>query len=140
MVEGSLASVDNAARRARAVGYLRVVVGLGLLVAPKTIARWQADEAPTGSLALLIRTVGIRDLVLGVGTVLAAHAAGTDEIRRWLGLGLLSDALDVTAGGVSVAVVGRRGALIAAGVPVPVILSDLWALAALPSRGDGTVA
>ena len=115
-------------RPARVIGYLRAAVGLGLIMAPRAVARLQADQSPTGTTVLLIRTIGIRDLVLGAGTVAAAQAAGDEGVRRWITFGLLSDALDVVAGAISGSLVGRKAALTAAGVPVPFVLADLWAL------------
>src|SRR5260370_5512111 len=88
-------------RPARVIGYLRAAVGLGLIMAPRAVARLQADQSPTGTAVLLIRTIGIRDLVLGAGTVAAAQAAGDEGVRRWITFGLLSDALDVVAGAIS---------------------------------------
>lgn len=122
-------------RPARVIGYLRAAVGLGLIMAPKAVARLQADQSPTGTNVLLIRTIGIRDLVLGAGTVAAAQAAG-EGVRSWITVGLLSDALDVVAGAISESLVGRKAALTAAGVPVPFVLADLWALGHLRSQRD----
>jgi hypothetical protein len=123
-------------RRAEAVGYLRVAVGLGLIMAPYAVARLQSDASPSGSRALLIRTVGIRDVVLGIGTVMAARSAEGDT-SRWVGLGLMSDTLDVVAGAISASKSGTWGDLAAAAVPVPVILADLRVLAALRGRRPG---
>ena len=123
-------------RPARLIGYLRAAVGLGLIMAPRAVARLQADQSPTGTTVLLIRTIGIRDLVLGAGTVVAAQAAGDEGVRRWITIGLLSDALDVVAGAISGSVVGRKAALTAAGLPVPFVLADLWALGHLRSQRD----
>ncbi len=132
-------------RPARVIGYLRAAVGLGLIMAPRAVARLQADQSPTGTTVLLIRTIGtvllirtigIRDLVLGAGTVAAAQAAGDEGVRRWITFGLLSDALDVVAGAISGSLVGRKAALTAAGVPVPFVLADLWALGHLRSERD----
>ena len=128
-------SATNAATRARAVGCLRALVGLVMIAAPKAVARIGAEGEPTGSFSLLMRTVGIRDLVLGIGTVAAAQA-GVDETRRWIGMGLLSDALDSATGAVSGSLVGRRSALTAAAIPVPVIVADLWALAGSPAQSS----
>jgi hypothetical protein len=124
------------ARPARVIGYLRAAVGMGLIMAPRAAARLQADQSPTGTTVLLIRTIGIRDLVLGAGTVAAAQAAGDEGVRRWITFGLLSDALDVVAGAISGSLLGRKVALTAAGVPVPFVLADLWALGHLRSQGD----
>jgi hypothetical protein len=124
------------ARRAFVIGCVRSAVGIGLIVAPKAVARSQADQSPTGTAVLLMRTIGVRDLVLGAGTVAAARGSG-DEAHRWIATGLLSDVLDVLTGAVSVSLVGRKGALTAAVVPMPFVLADLFVLRRLRSGGAG---
>ncbi len=109
------------------MGYLRAAVGVGLILAPKAVVRLQEGQPPTGTAVLLMRTIGIRDLVLGAGTA-AAFDAGDQGVRRWLAMGLLSDILDAMTGAVSGSLVGRKGALTAALVPMPFVLGDLWAL------------
>ena len=124
-----IGSIPSQGQRARVVGYLRAAVGVGLIIAPKAITRLQADKSAAGASVLLVRTIGIRDLLLGAGTVAVAHAAGGAEVRRWVTVGLLSDTLDIVAGAVSESQAGRKGALTAAVVPIPFVLGDLWALA-----------
>jgi hypothetical protein len=139
-VSGSDAQPSGAApkraRRALVIGCLRGAVGIGLIVAPKAVARSQGDQSPTGTAVLLMRTIGVRDLVLGAGTVAAARASG-DEAHRWIATGLLSDVLDVLTGAVSGSLVGRKGALTAAVVPMPFVLADLLVLRRLRSGGVG---
>ena len=122
-------------QRARAIGCLRAVVGLGLIIAPRAVARAQLGTSSAGPLILLLRTVGIRDLVLGAGTVAASYGAHDAEVRRWIGAGLVSDALDVVAGAASVSAVGTAGGLTAAALPLPFILCDLWALGYMRAPG-----
>ena len=107
------------------MGALRLVVGLGLLVAPRFMA-----SGSDPSLALLIRTVGIRDAVLGLGSVLAEPG----QARLWAMMTLASDTLDVIAGTAAIPAVGLRGGLTAALVPLPFVAAGLWALST-PARG-----
>jgi hypothetical protein len=44
-----------------------------------------------------MRTIGIRDLVVGLGTVAAARSGDDGDLRRWTSAGLASDSLDVGA-------------------------------------------
>ena len=81
-------------------------------------------------MVLLMRTVGIRDLALGLGTVHAARSGSTREVRRWVGAGLVSDALDVAAGLASARTTGVRGVLSAL-IASPMVAADAWALSAL---------
>lgn len=76
------------------MGWLRAAVGVALVVAPRLPMRVSGRELPTGSTALLMRTIGIRDLVLGLGTVSAARTPGTTDVRRWTTAALASDSLD----------------------------------------------
>jgi hypothetical protein len=113
-------------KRARFMGYLRTGVGLALMAAPKAAMKLlQAQESSDG-FAMLIRTIGIRDLVLGVGTIRATYAS-TDEVKHWLLAGLTSDSLDVMAG----AALSRRdfkAGVLSAIMPFPFIAGDLKAI------------
>lgn len=110
------------------IASLRLAVGVAMLLAPKSLRRWQAPDDPSGpTLVLMTRTVGIRDIAVGVGTAVAARTEHA-ELRRWIAVGLVSDALDTLTGAVSFWRSGRRGDLAAALIPVPVVLADLWAL------------
>lgn len=57
----------------QAMGWLRTAVGIALIVAPGAPMRLAGPQEPTGADMLLMRTIGIRDLVLGLGTVAAAR-------------------------------------------------------------------
>jgi hypothetical protein len=113
------------------VGWLRIGTGLLLGIAPRSVLSLQSTDEPSGSLVLMTRTVGIRDLVVGIGSVTALRSGSDDDRRRWVALGLLSDVLDALAGAFGVGLVGRQGALVSALVPVPVIAADLYALSAI---------
>lgn len=123
-------------RSANVVGWLRFGVGVGMIAAPGPVIELGSGETPSGEMVLLTRTIGVRDLVLGAGTVKSAFGRSTADSRRWVLAGLCSDVLDCVIGAKSTASVGRRGALIAALAPVPFIALDIAALAAL--RGDTT--
>lgn len=77
---------------------------------------------------LLLRTVGIRDLALGVGTALAVVSGSRSDVTRWLAAGLISDTLDVGAGVASVRTNGARGA-VAAAIAAPMVVLGVRALA-----------
>lgn len=111
--------VRMSAQRVKALGALRLAVGLALIAAPRAISR---NEDP--SFALLIRTIGIRDAVLGAGAVLAPAGAASS----WGRAGLASDSLDVLAGAAALPRVGVGGGLVAALVPVPFAAAGAWAL------------
>jgi hypothetical protein len=125
-----------AATAATGIGLLRVAVGAALAVTPASFLRWENPARAAGaSAALLTRTVGIRDIALGFGTGLAARSGSGVDLRRWVGIGLLSDVLDVVAGAASARSNGKRG-LVSALIPLPVILADLWVLSMLTADQD----
>lgn len=75
---------------------MRVAIGLALILAPGAITRlWVGAGGATPGAKVLARALGGRDLVLGVGAILALR----DEIpvRRWVLLGAASDAVDGVA-------------------------------------------
>ncbi|WP_183092837.1 hypothetical protein [Nocardioides stalactiti] len=109
-----------AGSRVRAVGALRAAVGVALLAAPKAISR--NDDA---DFTLLMRTIGVRDLVLGTGALLGGAGPGGP---LWGRAALASDSLDVVVGTLSIPKVGLGGGLVAALLPVPFAAADVWSL------------
>jgi hypothetical protein len=71
------------------VAAARVAVGATMIVAPSRIF-----SPGSGTETLLMRTIGIRDVVLGSGAC-AAWARGEEgELQRWATVGLVSDGAD----------------------------------------------
>lgn len=82
---------SSALARANALG--RIGFGIGLTVRPRPlIEAWIGDDARRPGAQLLTRALGIRDLVLGAGTLTASGS----EQRRWLAAAVIADATDLT--------------------------------------------
>jgi len=121
------------------MGLARSAVGAMLMLAPGAALRiGRRAEEPTGAAVLLMRTIGIRDLVLGLGTVVAARSGNEEEARRWLRIGLGSDGLDALTGLLSRRAIGLPEAVFASGAAASFVALDLWALRSAPpgSRPD----
>ncbi len=116
------------------MGWLRAAVGLALIAAPDPVLRLSRREPPTGASILLLRTIGIRDLVLGLGTVAADRSGEPSECRRWTMATLASDALDVVASVGSMAAIGPVNSVAAATVALIAVGGDLHALRATNRR------
>lgn len=86
------------------------------------------DAPPTGALFAFAQTVGIRDLVFGLGALVATRDGGTNAAKRWLKAWLVSDLGDVVAGATASRHLGQRGAATAAAVPLPFVAAGIWAL------------
>jgi hypothetical protein len=69
-----------------------------MMAAPGTLLRLSSREPATGASVMLLRTIGIRDVVIGLGTVAAAASGDPRALRRWLLAGLGSDSLDAVIG------------------------------------------
>ena len=123
---------------ATAVALVRIGAGVALGGIPRPFLRLEQPIPPGSSMTLLMRTVGIRDLAIGLGTLRAVRAGGTDDLERWIGAGLVSDALDVAAGLAAARTTGTRGVLSAA-VAAPMVILDCVTLAEL-TRASGAVA
>jgi hypothetical protein len=76
---------------------------------------------------LLMRTIGIRDLVLGLGTVAAARSDDLRDVRRWTATALTSDSLDVAASLASIRSIGKRDSWSAAILALIFVGGDLHA-------------
>ena len=74
----------------------RVAVGASLVIAPSLLGKmWVGEDGASTGTKLAFRTMGIRDLALGAGTL---HALATGEpARSWVLLTAISDAVDATA-------------------------------------------
>ena len=121
---------------AGAVSWIRIGVGLLLAVAPGTFVRRFVQDEASGSLILFTRTVGVRDLALGLGSLAAVRSESTDDVRRWVRAGSISDSLDLVAGLASWRLIGRRGVAIATATVLPVIALDALALGKLATPAD----
>jgi hypothetical protein len=89
--------------------------------------RLSGRQEPTGADLLLMRTIGIRDLVLGVGTVAAARSNDVRDIRRWTTTALASDSFDSVASLASFRSIGKRDSLSAAILALTFVCGDLRA-------------
>jgi hypothetical protein len=81
-------------RMAQFVAVGRIGIGCTALVAPTLMTRpWIGDAAASSPARLLARTMGGRDLALGIGTLRALGVADA-EARPWVALAGMADAVD----------------------------------------------
>jgi hypothetical protein len=80
---------------AQGMGVGRVALGAGFVLMPGLLGKlWVGDAAASPGAKLLIRAVGVRDLVLGVGILSALQGRNA---RTWVQAAAASDAVDVAA-------------------------------------------
>src|SRR5919106_6454995 len=83
---------DHALAHARG----RMLVGAAFVIAPGLAGRlWIGGDAARGSVKVVARAFGVRDLALGLGVVIALDRGA--PVRGWLEGGVLSDSMDVCA-------------------------------------------
>ncbi len=81
-------------RLAQVVAVGRIGIGCTALAAPTLMTRpWIGDAAGSADARLLARTMGGRDLALGIGTLRALGVADA-EARPWVALAGMADAVD----------------------------------------------
>lgn len=98
----------------RALAVSRITVGAALVLVPSLAARvWVGDGAKQPAARLLARAVGVRDLALGIGTMLALNHDA--PVRGWLEAGTLSDTGDGLATLLGIRHLKKRGALFGIG-------------------------
>lgn len=74
----------------------RVVVGASLVALPGVAGRsWIDEAARTPAAKVVLRALGIRDLVLGAGALIALERGA--PVREWVVLGAACDAVDAAA-------------------------------------------
>lgn len=118
------------------MGWLRTAVGIALVAAPGAPMRLSGQQEPTGADLLLMRTIGIRDLVLGLGAVTAARSSNVRDVRRWTATALASDSLDSAASLASLRSIGKRDSVIAAILALTFVCGDLQALRRIPAAPE----
>ena len=116
--------------------WVRVAVGVLLAAAPQMFVDRFVEDQSSGTLVLFARTVGVRDLALGLGTLAAERSGNPTELQRWVRAGLVSDSLDFLFGLASTRLVGRAGVAKATAAVVPVIALDLLGLRKLAASTD----
>jgi len=107
------------------MGWLRIGVGVTVIATPGTLLRLSSREVPTGASTLLLRTIGIRDLALGIGTVRAARSGNREAARTWVMAGLVSDSLDTVTSLLSIPSIGVAEGLGAAAAALSFVGGDL---------------
>jgi hypothetical protein len=107
---------------------MRVAIGAAFALAPD---RLDGREIRTGRNALMTRSFAVREVVLGVGGLVAAAGADASPsaIRMWAGLGALTDGGDLAA---SLVGVGRDepSTWVPALVATAGLIAELWAFSA----------
>jgi hypothetical protein len=111
-----------------AVGWIRVGVGVLFAGAPGMFVDRFVEDESSGTMVLFARTIGVRDLALGLGTLAAERSGNVADLQRWIRAGLVSDSIDFVAGLFSTRLVGRRGVAVATATVIPVIVLDLLGL------------
>jgi hypothetical protein len=106
----------------------RVAVGATMILAPGCFFSPESDRE-SGTVTLLMQTIGIRDVVLGLGACAAWARGGDGEFRRWAAVGLISDSADLLLRLRSRPLIGTKSALIATLAPVPFVGAGLFGLA-----------
>jgi hypothetical protein len=124
-------------RFAVAIASVRLVAGVALGAFPRRFLRWEPPAAGS-AMPLTLRTVGIRDLAVGLGTATAVRHGDADDLERWLWAGTVSDALDVVAGFAAARSIGHRG-VVSAAMALPMVVADAAALTMLRRSTPGSM-
>lgn len=109
---------DRTTARGVAVG--RVGFGLLMLVAPRLLTRRSGNrQDPPVPYVWWLRAFGIRDAVLGAGTLMALSDGDGPAAARWVQVGAAADTLDAAIALVYGRELDRRGRLGTLALAVP---------------------
>jgi hypothetical protein len=81
----------------------RIGIGLLLLLFPRRLAKglWGAEAAGSPAVMFFSRLVGVRDAIIGAGTLAALQQEGdpgaSARVRPWMSYGAAADAVDAVA-------------------------------------------
>ncbi len=83
---------------ARLAGVTRIGFGAAFVIAPRAAARpWAGAGAGTAGAQLLTRSMGVRDLLLGVGLVRSLKDRDHSGAATWLAYGAAAGMVDAAA-------------------------------------------
>lgn len=78
----------------------RVAAGASMVTRPSALPQLMGlDSATAKRVGWTVQMLGVRDLALGVGTLLALRGPDRPAARTWLTMGVLCDAVDALAVG-----------------------------------------
>jgi hypothetical protein len=114
------------------VAALRALVGVSIIALAKRSLEWRNKGPADGSAVLSLRIVGVRDLLIGLGTL---SAAGDErQLVRWSTVGCANDIADAIIAGGSADLVGKSAAVGTASGSLPFVAAEVWAFSRLRSR------
>ncbi|MPZ71523.1 MAG: hypothetical protein GEU71_18695 [Actinobacteria bacterium] len=83
----------DAADLARMLSSARIAIGIALLIAPgRVMTAWTGEDNPSPALKHAGRSMGARDVALGLGSLVALDRS--KSVSRWLEAQAFSDAAD----------------------------------------------
>ena len=129
----SLANRHRAVVSLTTVAALRMAVGAVMLAFAKPVLGLQTGGKPSGQSVLLMRIIGVRDLLIGLGT-LTAGRSDTSQLVRWSAVGLANDVADAVIAGSSADLIGVPSAALTASGSIPFAAAEIWALKQLRRR------
>ena len=114
------------------VAALRAAVGVGILTLAKRALAWRDKGTPDGSAVLALRIVGVRDLLIGLGTLSAAR--DERQLVRLSAVGCANDIADSVIASGAGNLVGKGTAAMTAAGSLPLVAAEMWAFSRLRSR------
>lgn len=127
-----MASAPKARTVLIAVAALRALVGVSIITLAKRSLAWRNKGAADGSAVLALRIVGVRDVLIGLGTISAAR--DERQLARWSAVGCANDIADAVIAGSSSSLVGKTDAALTASGSLPFVAAEVWAFSRLRSR------
>lgn len=110
---------------AKGIAAGRVAYGLACMTLPRTVTG-PAGARAEGPLTWMTRAFGVRDVILGAGTLLALQGE-RDAAVRWVELSAAADALDVVNAAVFHKELDRTGVAGVLALAVPATAGGWWA-------------
>ncbi len=108
----------------------RVLYGLGCMAAPRLIMG-PAGKRAEGQMVWMARAFGVRDVVLGAGTLMALSDGDLATARRWVGVSAAADGLDVANAVLFRKELDKVGVAASLSLAVPATAGGAWAATGL---------
>lgn len=112
---------------ARSIAAGRVLYGVACMAAPKVMLG-PGGFRTEGPAVWMVRAFGVRDVVLGSGTLMALAEPSVANARRWVGLSAAADGADVANALLFRKDLDRTGMIGALAIAVPAATAGAWAV------------
>ena len=118
-------------------GYARATFGVAMIAAPGIVGNgWIGADGKRRGVKALTRALGIRDLLIGAGAILAVNEQR--DLRRWVEFSMVADGMDAAATLLALPAIPTPKGVLAVALAGGWTATAAWILTRLPEEVPST--